>query len=251
MHQGVNKKQMWEEKGINNCDIQYCSTRKTSDPYDSTLKGRKAGVVGGLDLKVWGGIEGAQVVREDLDLLAGEPCGEATRAGSSSPALHWLITALSLLAPCTLSAGTAPKPHATRRKNTHISHVLHQPKHTNKHHTNAGTSSWLNSLTGTKTLDGMRIDELFSIKAAVFNGAGLQVMILDFPVELWEMVWRRSVSMGVVKLRRVCCAWTTARSEIVSPGSAPISCPHHLTSDVTELMIRLFKPLLSVQARSE
>lgn len=183
MHQGVNKKQMWEEKGINNCDIQYCSTRKTSDPYDSTLKGRKAGVVGGLDLKVWGGIEGAQVVREDLDLLAGEPCGEATRAGSSSPALHWLITALSLLAPCTLSAGTAPKPHATRRKNTHISHVLHQPKHTNKHHTNAGTSSWLNSLTGTKTLDGMRIDELFSIKAA------LCLMEQDYRWWSWIFQW--------------------------------------------------------------
>lgn len=57
--------------------------------------------------------------------------------------------------------------------------------------------------------------------------------------------------MGVVKLSRVCCAWTTARSEIVSAGSAPISCPHHLTSDVTEIMIRLFKLLLSVQARSE
>lgn len=92
--------------------------------------------VGGGDKKVstWrfeGGIEGAQVVREDLDLLEGEPCGEVTRAGGSSPALHWLITALSLLAPCALSAGTAPKPHDTRRKNTHISHVLHQPKQTN------------------------------------------------------------------------------------------------------------------------
>lgn len=156
---------LWAEKGIKG-DVLH-----GSDPHGSTLKGRKAGVVGGqkdLDLKVWGGIEGAQVVRRDLDLLAGEPCGEATRAGSSSPALHWLITALSLLAPCALSAGTAPKPHATRRKNTHISHVLHQPKHTNKHHTNAGTSSRLNSLTVTKTLDGMlKMSCLFSIKEAL------------------------------------------------------------------------------------
>lgn len=50
------------------------------------------------------------VAAEDCDLLAGGHCGDATRAGGSSPALHWLITALSLLAPWALSTGTAPKP---------------------------------------------------------------------------------------------------------------------------------------------